>query len=305
MTKGLGDNLFTPIASADLPDCSANLQSDSRIHSTRQVLSQPAKLDYVAALNLDLPIHGVAPGQPILSFTDAADHPSPLILDPVLRAAEPVINFDCVSENDLTVDQKNLKESLEAGLMFFGKPGPEEVPKVKGLANDAAQPGTANQPGTNVQMLLWSHLDTIAAQIPPGTTVQASDFENVFHEKGDVLRQAGLVSVKRQIGKSGDHIVLQFNDQKSTPTKDANFIHDKVVEFDFKKEGTFSELDNIKGLQVQKVLTATIEKVTLSHDQNDVTTLVGKGSWGLSRWFRLHGTKTVIVGADGKRLDSN
>jgi hypothetical protein len=275
MTKGMGDHLGNQSVLAEPSDCSATLSQDSQFHLLKRVSAEPP--DDSAVLRLDFPI----------------------------QPAERVLNFDCMSESDLTVEEKSLKQSLESGLMFFAKPAPLGIPGADGSVQDSAQPGVVKPPVANVQMLLWSHLDTIAGEVPPGTTVQARDFENVFHEKADVLRQAGLVSIKRQMGKSGDHIVLEFNDQKSTPTKDASFIHAKIVEFDFKRVGTLSVLDNIKGLSVEKVLTATIEKVTLSHDQNDVTTLIGKGSWGITRWPRYHGEKTVIVGADGKRLDKN
>jgi hypothetical protein len=274
MTKGMGDCAGNQCGSADPSDCSAALYLDSHLRLLDRVPSAPL---------------GAA-----LSYVDFQLHPG-----------ERVLNFDCLKENELTADEKDLKQSIESALMFFAKPDQERTPEGQGFVQDSSHPGAVDQPVANVQMLLWAHLDTIATEIPQGTTVPARDFEKIFHEKANLLRQAGLASVKRQIGKSGDHIVLEFNDQKSTPTKDANFIHDKIVEFDFSKDGTHSELDHIKGLSVEKVLTATIEKVTLSHDQNDVTTLIGKGSWGITKWPRLHGTKTVIVGADGKRLDKN
>jgi len=191
---------------------------------------------------------------------------------------------------------------LQENLLFVPTDAAPAVPLSP--ADQAKQ--TAAEAESAIQTQLWTNIDTMLDQVPPGTAVDRTQFEARFGiQSAQQLEKAGLVSVTNTAKPPHvSHFVLVFNGKGTVDTKNGELDHGITVDFDYSKSPNGQvDLEKVQGLTckgksgIKSWGTATVDDVTIVHEKNGNVQLTGKAHWEF-----FHGQATYEFGPDGKQI---
>lgn len=146
---------------------------------------------------------------------------------------------------------------------------------------------------------LWEPLSGVFRKVGNERHIAPDRFDELFGTKaGDMLRNLGVSAIDVGEPKDGkQHFKISFAAERTHNVHKANISHDTSLEFDVEQTADTVSLSKVKGLKVKKeggLFTATIDSVTIKHEQDESITIVGKGHWGIFR-----GSKTITIAPDG------